>query len=47
MMSIIHADLEDPPANKERASRDMRIAVMSGRALTLPSVHLDMWEEFF
>ena len=47
MASNIHSALEEVPPDKERASRALRIAVVSGRAFSFPSALLNMWERIF
>ena len=47
MASKIHADLEEGPPDKERASKVLKIAFMSIRASYLLSDHLEMQERSF
>ena len=47
MASKIHAALEEGPSDKERDSRALSIAVVSGIASSLPYAHLNMWERSF
>ena len=47
MASKIHATLEEGPPDKEQASRDPRISVVSRGESSLPSNHLNILEKTF
>ena len=43
----MHATLEEVTPDEEQDFRALRIAIVSERASSLPSDHLDMWERMF
>ena len=47
MVSNINTALEEEPTDRERDYIALRIAIVSGRASSLPSPHLEMWEMIF